>query len=76
LAYTGCSIEGSRELNGSAEAESPSGWEDNMELHGMASRIALWSTDRLIPFARHPRTRSEVQIAASIAEFGFNTSFC
>ncbi len=47
-----------------------------MELHGMASRIALWSTDRLIPFARHPRTRSEVQIAASIAEFGFNTSFC
>jgi DNA modification methylase len=41
----------------------------------MARRIELWLIDRLIPFARNPRTHSEAQvaqIAASIAEFGFN----
>jgi DNA modification methylase len=41
----------------------------------MAQRIELWPIDRLIPFARNPRTHSEAQvtqIAASIAEFGFN----
>src|ERR1700676_3939558 len=41
----------------------------------MAHRIELWPIDRLIPFARNPRTHSEAQvaqIAASIAEFGFN----
>jgi DNA modification methylase len=40
----------------------------------MATRIERWSLDRLIPFARNPRTHSEAQvaqIAASIAEFGF-----
>jgi len=43
--------------------------------HTMAQRIALWATDRLIPFARNARTHSDEQIAAiaaSIAEFGFN----
>jgi DNA modification methylase len=41
----------------------------------MAKRIELWPIDRLIPYARNPRTHSEsqiAQIAASIAEFGFN----
>jgi DNA modification methylase len=46
-----------------------------MLTHPMAQRIELWPIDRLIPFARNPRTHSEAQvaqIAASIAEFGFN----
>ncbi len=46
-----------------------------MFTHPMAQRIELWAVDRLIPFARNPRTHSEAQvaqIAASIAEFGFN----
>jgi len=46
-----------------------------MLTHPMAQRIELWLIDRLIPFARNPRTHSEAQvaqIAASIAEFGFN----
>ena len=37
--------------------------------------IELWAIDKLIPFARNPRTHSDAQvaqIAASIAEFGFN----
>src|ERR1700730_5986169 len=41
----------------------------------MATHIELWPIDRLIPFDRNPRTHSEAQIAqiaASIAEFGFN----
>ena len=41
----------------------------------MAQRIELWPLDRLIPYARNARTHSEeqvAQIAASIAEFGFN----
>src|SRR5579872_6000197 len=41
----------------------------------MATHIELWPIDRLIPYARNPRTHSEAQvaqIAASIAEFGFN----
>ena len=40
-----------------------------------AQRIEHWAIDKLIPFARNPRTHSEAQgaqIAASIAEFGFN----
>src|SRR6266446_4783334 len=40
----------------------------------MATHIELWPIDKLIPFARNPRTHSETQvtqIAASIAEFGF-----
>ena len=41
----------------------------------MVQNIELWAIERLIPFARNPRTHSEAQvaqIAASIAEFGFN----
>jgi DNA modification methylase len=46
-----------------------------MNLRRMAKHIELWLIDRLIPWARNPRTHSEAQvaqIAASIAEFGFN----
>jgi len=41
----------------------------------MAQRIEHWSLEKLIPYARNPRTHSEAQvaqIAASIAAFGFN----
>ena len=41
----------------------------------MARRIELWPTDRLVPYAKNARTHSPeqvAQIAASIAEFGFN----
>src|SRR5258705_2764479 len=40
----------------------------------MALRIEHWMIDKLIPYARNPRTHSAAQvaqIAASIAEFGF-----
>lgn len=40
----------------------------------MAKRIEHWPIDRLVPYARNPRTHSDeqvLQIAASIAEFGF-----
>ena len=46
-----------------------------MILQTMARRIEHWLIDKLIPFARNPRTHSGAQIAqiaASIAEFGFN----
>jgi DNA modification methylase len=46
-----------------------------MTPHAMAKRIELWPIDRLIPYAKNPRTHSDsqvAQIAASIAEFGFN----
>lgn len=46
-----------------------------MNLASMVKHIELWLIDKLIPFARNPRTHSDaqiVQIAASIAEFGFN----
>jgi DNA modification methylase len=46
-----------------------------MHTHPMAQRIEHWPLDRLIPYARNPRTHSDAQvaqIAASIAEFGFN----
>src|SRR5450759_3444637 len=46
-----------------------------MNLKAMVKHIELWLIDKLIPFARNPRTHSEAQIAqiaASIAEFGFN----
>ena len=41
----------------------------------MASHIEMWIVGKLIPYARNPRTHSDAQIAqiaASIAEFGFN----
>jgi ParB-like chromosome segregation protein Spo0J len=46
-----------------------------MLAHRLVQRIEQWLIDKLIPFARNPRTHSEAQIAqiaASIAEFGFN----
>jgi len=46
-----------------------------MLTHPMAQRIEHWPIERLIPFARNPRTHSDeqvAQIAASIAEFGFD----
>jgi hypothetical protein len=44
-------------------------------LRRMAKNIELWVIEKLIPWARNPRTHSDAQvaqIAASIAEFGFN----
>ena len=41
----------------------------------LARRIEIWLTDRLVPYAKNARTHSPeqvAQIAASIAEFGFN----
>jgi len=41
----------------------------------MAKRIELWPLERLVPYAKNARTHSDeqvAQIAASIAEFGFN----
>ncbi len=41
----------------------------------MAQRIEHWPLEKLIPYARNPRMHSDAQvaqIAASIAEFGFN----
>ena len=46
-----------------------------MTLNAMAQRIEHWLIEKLIPYARNPRTHSDAQvaqIAASIAEFGFN----
>jgi len=40
----------------------------------MARRIEIWPIEKVIPYARNPRTHSPeqvMQIAASIAEFGF-----
>src|SRR5260370_39718855 len=40
----------------------------------MAKHIEMWPIDKLIPFARNPRTHSDAQvaqIAASIVAFGF-----
>lgn len=44
-------------------------------LQRMAKNIEMWLVDKLIPCARNPRTHSDAQvaqIAASIAESGFN----
>lgn len=41
----------------------------------LARRIEIWPSDRLVPYAKNARTHSPeqiAQIAASIAEFGFN----
>jgi ParB-like chromosome segregation protein Spo0J len=43
--------------------------------HPMAQRIEHWLLEKLIPWARNPRTHSDAQIAqiaASISAFGFN----
>src|SRR6266853_5537274 len=47
----------------------------NARPYPMAKHIEMWPIERLIPFARNPRTHSDAQvaqIAASIAAFGFN----
>jgi DNA modification methylase len=49
----------------------------NAQSYPGATRIEFWLIERLIPYARNPRTHSDAQvaqIAASIAEFGFNNS--
>ena len=46
-----------------------------MTSQAVAKHIEQWPLDNLIPYARNPRTHSDAQvaqIAASIAEFGFN----
>src|SRR5277367_5435794 len=46
-----------------------------MSLQAVAKHIEMWLLERLIPWAKNPRTHSDAQvaqIAASIAEFGFN----
>jgi ParB-like chromosome segregation protein Spo0J len=46
-----------------------------MTTQPMAKHIEHWPLDKLIPYARNPRAHSDAQvaqIAASIAEFGFN----
>jgi DNA modification methylase len=46
-----------------------------LNVQRMAQRIEHWQLDKLIPYARNPRTHSDAQvaqIAASIREFGFN----
>ena len=45
-----------------------------MYSEAMAKRIEIWPIEKLIPYARNPRTHSAAQVAqlaASIAEFGF-----
>ena len=57
-------------LNAVATEPSP-----NFNHRPMAHHIELWPIDRLIPYAKNPRTHSETQIAqiaASIEKFGFN----
>src|SRR5579863_4734049 len=47
-----------------------------MLLQAMVKHIQLWLVEKLIPYARNPRTHSDAQvaqIAASILEFGFLT---
>jgi hypothetical protein len=47
---------------------------NTMNSQAMAQHIELWPIDKLVPYARNPRTHSDAQvaqIAASIAEFGF-----
>jgi DNA modification methylase len=47
----------------------------NTRPYPMAKHIEMWPIEKLIPFARNPRTHSDAQvaqIAASIAAFGFN----
>ena len=48
----------------------------SMNLHSMAKHIELWVVEKFIPWARNPGTHSDAQIAqiaANIAEFGFNS---
>src|SRR5258707_13666204 len=61
-------------MNGTAEQPRRTEISRNLEQYPMAQRIELWPIDKLIPYARNPRTHSDAQvaqIAASIEEFGF-----
>src|ERR1035438_1395830 len=52
------------------------GESQGLRSYPMAQHIELWPVNRLIPFARNPRTHSDAQIAqiaASIVEFGFTS---
>src|SRR5580700_7369525 len=47
----------------------------SMTVRAMAKHIEMWLVERMIPWAKNPRTHSDAQvaqIAASIDEFGFN----
>src|SRR5262245_59362025 len=47
----------------------------SMNIPSRPLQIEFWQIDRLLPYARNARTHSALQIqqiAASIAEFGFN----
>jgi hypothetical protein len=49
--------------------------EPNLRWRGIPQRIEHWPLEKLIPYARNPRTHSDAQvaqIAASIGAFGFN----
>src|SRR5450631_1930294 len=48
----------------------------NAQSYPSAKQIEHWPLEKLIPYTRNPRTHSDAQvaqIAASIAEFGFNS---
>ena len=56
-------------------AEAPRTTKLSVPVYPMARHIEMWPIERLIPYARNPRTHSDAQvaqIAASIAAFGFN----
>ena len=47
----------------------------NFQQYPMAQRIELWPIEKLVPYARNPRTHSDAQVAQiadSIVAFGFN----
>ena len=49
--------------------------DEDMKLRAVAKHIEMWLIERLIPWAKNPRTHSDAQIAqiaASIEQFGFN----
>jgi ParB-like chromosome segregation protein Spo0J len=48
----------------------------NFTHYPMAQQVVMWPITKLIPYTNNPRTHSDAQvaqIAASIAEFGFNS---
>jgi len=49
--------------------------DEDMKLRAVAKHIEMWLIEKLIPWAKNPRTHSDAQIAqiaASIEQFGFN----
>src|ERR1700681_2617395 len=52
----------------------PGGHPQVVTSQAMATRIEVWPIDRLVPYSKNARTHSDeqvMQIAASIAQFGF-----